>query len=352
MIRPRWLPSAKAILAAPRARLLSSNTKDSRWTIPKTASPAQDAQDPVVVADEFAQWRSPPQPVVKLDPAEELSRQKAARKFRKNDGRERHMLIVEGLPTSLRSSDFQRLASRDLSGWGNAVNEAVQERDPWTLEPLGTYYISFSSKSAAGLYEAKLARLLRLAQIKLHSATGLWTSAVPPSLRGSGNPADELANFSLAPGSFPGPLSVHRSRVKGKFPWQRLMDLLVRRSGFTGRPAAVMLQLRHPSISATALWTMIERDGVERGQNWRVAYPYHLVRTNGEDEKIMTKGSLRVPVDDASFRHKLSTRFVVVCESSEIAWRFIRSWNQRTLVENRPNGNDCRTTVTASYLEF
>ncbi|KAF4978525.1 hypothetical protein FZEAL_5109 [Fusarium zealandicum] len=349
MIRPRWLPNAKAILAA-RARFLSSSgASEGRWTIPGAPSRPGAADVP----DEFAQWRRPQPVIPKLSPAEEQSRKEATQEFKKPSDRTNHMLIVEGLPTSLRSSDFQRLASKDLSNWSNIVNDVQQERDPWTLEPLGTYRISFSSASAAELYQAKIARLLRLAQIKLHSATGLWTTEVPASMRGDGNLAEELASFTLAPGSYPDALHYHRSRVKGKWPWQRLMDVIIDRSGFRVSPAAVFLQLRHATVSAAELKTLIDEDGVERNHPWSVSTPYHLVETLQEDQRRLTKNSTRVALpDDLSFRQKLDTRFVLVCKAPDVAWRFIRSWNQRTLQVDRGEEGSSRTTVAVSYLEL
>ncbi|KAM0432800.1 hypothetical protein ACHAPT_004502 [Fusarium lateritium] len=371
MIRPqRWLPSA--VLGA---RPISSvrNTKDPRWIIPGKKSKAPAAEDKdledaqlapwtglgrVVVPkvelnpkDEFAQWKKPVEVTgAGLDPVEEMSRREAKKEFRKRNPQANHMLVLEGLPTSLTSSDFLRLNAKDLAGWRNLIKDVQQERDPWTLDPLGTYRISFDSSSAAELYRATLDRLLRLAQIKLHCTTGLWTSEVPPELRGGadGNFEAELEQFSLVPGSYPDAISSSLSRIKGRWPWQHLMDLLVRRSGYRLPPAVVLLQLRHPLLSGPALDKLIRKDGVERNHPWNVSFAYSLARSIG-DLALLNKRDQRVPLDDVNFRLKLDTRFVLLCKNSEVAWRFIRSWNQREL-EVDEEGR--KTGVTASYIEF
>ncbi|EEU40222.1 uncharacterized protein NECHADRAFT_32994 [Fusarium vanettenii 77-13-4] len=257
------------------------------------------------------------------------------------------MLVLEGLPTSLVSNDFLRLNGKDLASWRNLIKEVHQERDPWTLDPIGTYRISFGSSSAAELYQATLDRLLRLARIKLHCTTGLWTSEVPPELRGDGEFEAELEQFSLVPGSYPGTISSKLSRSKGKWPWQLLMDFLVRRSGYKLPPAAVLLQLRHPLLSGTGLDRLIRMDGAERNHPWNVSSVYSLSRTL-EDHALLDKFGTRVALEDINFRLKLNTRFVLLCRDSEVAWRFIRSWNQRELVDDKGR----KTTVTASYIEF
>lgn len=381
MIRNKWLPHATALFStysrnlssSPRhlssSRLLSTPnpSKPSRWTIPgRENAPTLDNKHPTAQEpDELAQWRSSSPndlKAQKLQPHEELSRQRVAKSYAKRQvpqeaaaapqGREKFMLTIKGLPPTLRSSDFRRLSGQHLSDWKDSINEVCQERDPWTLEPLGTYRISFSSGTAAELYEAKLSRLLQLARIKLHSTTGLWTSDVPPQLRGQGDFADELARFTLLPGSYSANPSTSRSRIKGRWPWQHLMDLVVERSGFNGRPAAVLLEQSHPSFLTEHIQEFIQTDGHERGNPWLTGFPYHLMTTFEEKLDFGSSESTRRPlVDDLNFRNKMMSRFVIPCKSPEVAWRFIRSWNQRT-IEGEVDGHPRRALITTSFVEF
>ncbi|KAH7160928.1 hypothetical protein EDB81DRAFT_332084 [Dactylonectria macrodidyma] len=230
-----------------------------------------------------------------------------------------------------------------------------QERDPWTLEPLGNYRISFASHAAAIVYQSKLDRVFRLAQLKMRSKTGLWTNSVPSNLRGpaSISPEEEVDAFTITPGSLApsaNRINARLSRVKGKWPWQNLVNELVRRSGFTVEPAVVLLHMHHSAISAADLQSFIDADGKARNEPWATSKPYHLATTLHENQSIFARNT-RVPLkEDHAFRQKLRNRFVIVCKSPDVAWRFIRSWNQRTLTKEA-EGQTQRTVLTASFIE-
>ncbi|KPM44345.1 hypothetical protein AK830_g2203 [Neonectria ditissima] len=393
MIRPRWLAHAKAPsrVAAPRARRLNmfpwlhnaGTGDDKSKTIPRSTSAEASAPTtktttaPKTAAPKLAtpkhQHESPPWRRQKTSgPIEEilLPHELAARtRARDNLGRrivlpkipkvaspeKSQMLVIEGLSPSLRSSDFSRLAARDISDWKSGVSEVHQERDPWTLEPLGNYRISFASHAAVRVYQAKLDRIFRVAQIKMHSTTGLWTAAVPPHLRSSeASPAEEEAAFTIAPGSassHAGRLQAEFSRVKGKWPWQLLVAKLIKESGFTLEPAVVLLSLHPSTLSAKDLQAFIDEDAHARNEPWATSKPYHLATSLYEDQKMLTRGSTRVALPQVhAFRQKIRNRFIIICESPDVAWRFIRSWNQRTLTKE-VEGQVQRTVLTASFIE-
>lgn len=76
--------------------------------------------------DEFAKWRKPVEtPRSTLDPLEEVSRLEAKHQFWKRNNEAARMLVVEGLPTSLVSSDFLRLNAKDLASWRNLIKEGA-----------------------------------------------------------------------------------------------------------------------------------------------------------------------------------------------------------------------------------
>ncbi|OAA76988.1 hypothetical protein LEL_06672 [Akanthomyces lecanii RCEF 1005] len=120
------------------------------------------------------------------------------------------MIRIDGLSTNVHASDFYRIAETDLSKWNQSIKKVQQVRDGMTLEPTGTYHITFSTAMAATAYAARFQRLHALAQIKARSRTGLWRSEVPPTLlppdrEGGAATAQEsleaeLAQLSIAPG--------------------------------------------------------------------------------------------------------------------------------------------------------
>lgn len=229
-----------------------------------------------------------------------------------------------------------------------------QERDQWTLEPLGVYRLSFASVVAATTFREKISRLHRLAHLKMHSATGLWTSAVPSHLRRGATDdelEDELSTFTLASGSQPPP-QVTGSRVKGKFPWQRVVDSIIKESGQRGHPTPVLLDLQPASLTAEELLVFIKEDEAVRNQKWQVTKPYQLIRNLDEKLDELRRDSTRVPLaKDADYRRKLYGRFVIVLRDEDTAWRFVRSWNQRALVTGS-EGYIRRTLVNASLIEL
>ncbi|KAI5463794.1 hypothetical protein BGZ63DRAFT_352551 [Mariannaea sp. PMI_226] len=262
------------------------------------------------------------------------------------------MLVVTGLNTNLQASDFTRLAARDLSDWQSAINEVHQERDPWTLDPLGTYNISFSSQAASTVYRSKLDRLFRLAQHKLRSPTGLWVSTLPDHLRSPDlSPEDEANMFTIVPGTLTGGLSLRTSRVKGEWPWQRLMDKLIRRSGFTVEPAAVLVHSHNSPLSVSELQALIHADGEARDEPWAMGEPFPLISTINDKAGNYARIGTRAPLlNDNAFCWKLKARHVLICKSPDVAWRFIRSWNRR-IVKRDHEGNSIKTMISASYIE-
>lgn len=143
-----------------------------------------------------------------------------------------------------------------------------------------------------------------------------------------------------------------RSRIKGRWPWQHVMDLIVERSGFTVRPAAVLFEQSHPSFLSEHVQQFIHNDGIERGNPWFTGSPYHLMTTFDEKLDFRTGVSTRrALVDDLGFRNKMLSRFIIPCEGPDVAWRFIRSWNQRT-IEGQVDGFQRRALISASFIEF
>jgi hypothetical protein len=81
---------------------------------------------PRATSNRLAQWRSSRlQRTGFLLPSEDEGRRGLARQYAKKNTTQGHMLVVEGLSTNLRASDFSRLAARDLSDWQSAINEGT-----------------------------------------------------------------------------------------------------------------------------------------------------------------------------------------------------------------------------------
>jgi hypothetical protein len=219
------------------------------------------------------------------------------------------------------------------------------------MEPLGTYHITFPSSAAVYIYRDRVERLLRLAQAKMKDKTGLWATKVNPILVNKKvNPAVEVERFTLLPGSYESKPETKNKRAR-KMAWQKVMDRIVEKSSIKASPSAVLFELPQASFSASELKAIIKQDGIESGHNWKI--DVFSLRETMDFEKKVTSDTARVPLTRGSpdFRHKLDSRFVLTCESPEVAWRFIRSWNQRILEYDGGDEVIQRNRVKASYIE-
>ncbi|KAH0497327.1 hypothetical protein TgHK011_004640 [Trichoderma gracile] len=295
------------------------------------------------------------------------------------------MLVIDGLSPNLSATDFYRIAPNDFSNWRNAIYKIQQQRKPDTLEPLGRYWVTFSTGEAAVSYRDRLLRLHKLNSFKLRSASGLWESSVPTSLKVSlaspstalaatadgvddtsdtaqpGAPSAEslveLANsFTLAPGSQDA-IPVQRLRVALRRPWAKRLAGLVDNLGFGERPPVLMVDVYPPTLTAEQLHQFISRDGYNRALRWKVSMPQHLrkslphqesskmnagrPRKNGEteenDEAASGRGKGAISrIKDREAWETMRGRFVLACADEEEARRFQQSWNQRALTTLRP----------------
>ncbi|KAH6607211.1 hypothetical protein Trco_003524 [Trichoderma cornu-damae] len=409
MIRPRWSPRATATLAnlgggsRPARRLMTGGGSDEHGF---TGPPLREALQP----SSEARQASPPGPAA-APTTGQASHPLPRRRARPAaaaavDGRESSlwisnpmfpprqnvqnpkgtadssllMLVIDGLSPNIVATDFYRIAPNDLSGWQSAIKKVQQQRNPDTLEPLGRYLVTFGSGQAAASYRDRLVRLHKLNGFKLRSASGLWESSVPLSLRGSlasppavAEPGDaaasdvpgaggvvDLANaFTLAPGSR-AVLAVQRKRVTVARPWAKRLAGLVEHLGYGERPPVLMVEVYPPTLTAQELHRFICRDGQNRGLRWQVSTPQHLetnspepARAKAEAKAAGREGEPQNPsfeLDDRDTREKTRGRFVLACSDEAEARRFQQSWNRRALAALRPR--PARYIVGASIIHW
>lgn len=217
-----------------------------------------------------------------------------------------------------------------------------QRRDHHTLEPLGSYHVSFAAAATAIAYRDAVVRLHRMGRHRLMSPAGLWESCVPPFLRSpaAADPAAELAGFTLVPASQPA-VAVERKRVQTKKSWSA--SLLARLAPLdVDRPPAVLLHVYPPTLDARLLSRFIDVDSAARGCPWRVLKLRHLEPEHDQSSPA---------AHDSDTLEKQRSRFVVICATEAEARRFHRRWNQRTLTAGR-DGTASRNVVHASIINW
>lgn len=232
--------------------------------------------------------------------------------------------------------------------------QVTQRRDPWTLEPLGTYQISFDTPATMHAFKDKLNRLHGLSRYKLSSTTGLWTSAVPEHWKREADLEEEERAFTLGTGS----LSSFKTRVvpsKGDLAWQRIVANIITKSEYPASEAVVLVTLLHSCFTSADLMDFIEEDGRAQNYAWNISTPYRLSETLQADdvqlEPELKKERDRIKGDPAAVE-QLKARFAIVCENEDVAWRFIRNWNQRMLTKGSQTQGEQRTLMNVSLIEL
>ncbi|KAL7947886.1 hypothetical protein V8C42DRAFT_268446 [Trichoderma barbatum] len=304
------------------------------------------------------------------------------------------MLIIDGLSPNLSATDFYRITPNDLSNWQSVIKKVQQQRKEDTLEPLGRYLVTFSTGQAASSYRDRLVRLHKLNSFKLRSASGLWESSVPSSLKvslaspsaalaaaaetssavtsdtpGAESLVDLVNTFTIAPGS-QAILPIRRNKAGALRPWTSRLAELVENLGYGEQPSTLMVDIYPPTLTAQELHQFIRQDGQTRGLRWLVSMPQHLKPSRPErgsakmaakeinweddtDEQDTGSYKQRTPLSSHTTRdtlEKLKGRFVIACTDEAEARRFQQSWNHRALTTTRPQ--PARYLVHASIINW
>ncbi|KAK4077477.1 uncharacterized protein Triagg1_3809 [Trichoderma aggressivum f. europaeum] len=303
------------------------------------------------------------------------------------------MLVIDGMSPNLNAADFYRITPNDLSDWQSVIKKVQQQRKVDTLEPLGRYWVTFSSGEAAASYRDRLVRLHKLNGFKLRSASGLWESSVPSSLkvslaapsaaaaaaetsdaltsdtRSTETLVDLVNTFTIAPGS-QALLPIQRRKVSLLRPWTNRLAGLVENLGYGERPPTLMVDIYPPTLSAQELHQFIRQDGQNRGLRWQVSLPQHLKTSgsqrgwaktnrtregswNDEVDELEGEDKRRNPFfwrNDRETLEKLKGRFILACADETEARRFQQSWNRRTLTTLQPE--PARYLVHASIIKW
>ncbi|KAK7218438.1 hypothetical protein V2G26_006441 [Clonostachys chloroleuca] len=333
MIRPKW-PGSQATTASIRQcanhhrRFISSSSAP----LPKLPDDLQ-RQDEEQQEKQAVQWpglrRRTPSSIEQATAPGANTRSLRPRQVEMSRPVDRHknMLVFTGLSKNLVASDFYRLSpeSQSLSAWGSTIKKVQQRRERLTLEPTGTYHVSFSTSEAAAAYHDRVSRLHQLARLKSASHNGLWTATIPKHLEtpgGGADPDQELESYSLLPPSQD--LLVSRARTSQKSWEKHLGDNITK--DFGPRPAAVLLHADPPDLAAEDLHDAILRDGDKRDSRWKTPFPVSLLDASTAQTSSETTSKLESYVLDS-----LRGRFVLAFPNEWEARRFQRGWNQRQL---------------------
>lgn len=203
-------------------------------------------------------------------------------------------------------------------------------------------------------FKDKLNRLHGLSRFKMNSVTGLWTSTVPEHWKRDEDLEEEERAFTLGTGS----LTSFRARVmpsKGELAWQRIVASIIAKSEYPASESVVLVTLQYPFFTSVDVMAFIKQDGLEQNYEWKMSTPYRLSKTLGVEDVDLGPDLLKererinkTPI----LLEQLRARFAIVCEDQDVAWRFIRNFNQRVLVKESQTQGEQRTLMNVSLIEL
>lgn len=337
------------------------------------------------------------------------------------------MLTIHGLSKNVNASDFYRLSENDLSSWNASIrrgkppihphtrsvgstkhsqanNSVTKSRDATTLEPTGSYHLTFPSSTAAVAYAERFRRLHRMARCRADSRTGLWQSELAPELHGAADPSpealeDEVALLTAAAGTHGAALQ--HGRVSSPA-WARRVAELVAGDGHGEQPPVVLLEV-NPIADQWAVRKAVRAQGRRVGASWATARPHPLgeavrqavmsppqrasediteqpskelddkenddesaIEKDGEEEQEKKQADANKQKADMAAdrerrgaarvaRHMEGTvlrRYVISFRDDSEARRFHRSWNGRWLHGEGGGPKEARHSVRTQVIEW
>ncbi|KAG0650558.1 hypothetical protein D0Z07_3262, partial [Hyphodiscus hymeniophilus] len=259
-----------------------------------------------------------------------LSQTKAASALRQRKS-EVGVLVLRCASKTLEESDFFRLGSKGqhIEGWTSGILNVIQCRDTITLEPLGHYYLVFSSEAAALAY---LDHTLRLHTLSKTHVSGVSSFPIPSKFLRPGEDIKKvLRGYSLVPGQSRLSLRLLNRPYSPKVT-QLLSD---------GGPAAVARQKtksEHMVLFSVDLGRIthfdirhaISNDGRRRNLHWSL-------KNGGENaifkinSDIQNTDSHDPATENRQSRRSVRgpARYILSFKDTHEARRFVREWHRR-----------------------
>ncbi|EKD21508.1 hypothetical protein MBM_00621 [Drepanopeziza brunnea f. sp. 'multigermtubi' MB_m1] len=232
------------------------------------------------------------------------------------------VLVLSSCSTSLEESDFYRVTAQGehVEDWTRGIVKVIPARDNMTLEPLGKYYLVFSSLAAASDY---LSRTLDLKEF-----AGYDDFTRHHRARRMGEDQDMMIqSFSLVPAD--GQLSL-KMLVP---PFSKGVKWMLEAGGpapLVGRQTKAQdivlftTDGRGGFIDKSTLTRALADDGLRRNLHWRFA---------GDREEAVVRLETNLLKEEAAERRKVTykgaARYTIAFKDSNEARRFVREWHRR-----------------------
>ncbi|KAH7317641.1 hypothetical protein BKA65DRAFT_541676 [Rhexocercosporidium sp. MPI-PUGE-AT-0058] len=254
------------------------------------------------------------------------------------------VLVLQACSKTLEESDFYRVGPKGnhIESWTNGILKIIPARDNVTLEPLGQYFILFSSLAAARLYLDKTLRLLAL-------TTSSEYFSRPSARSREGEDLEAVKrNFTLVPAG--GKLSLRLLQP----PYSKGLQWMINAGGPAPLVARqnksqniVLFSTDRGYVKPHELENAIMDDGKRRNLHWKLV--------GGKGEAIVQLGTKRNPAgEDTESRssYRGPARYTVSFKDSNEARRFAREWHKRPFPSKRlpQPGDDAPPIVNTEIL--
>ncbi|KAG4437067.1 hypothetical protein IFR05_007442 [Cadophora sp. M221] len=252
------------------------------------------------------------------------------------------VLVLQGCSKTLEESDFYRVGPKGdhIESWTSGILKVIPARDNITLEPLGQYFLLFSSLAAARLYLDKTLRLLAL-------TTSSEYFSRPNARYREGEDLEAVKrNFTLVPVG--GKLSLRLLQPPYSKGLQWMIDaggpapLVARQSKSQN---IVLFSTDRGHIKHHELENAIMDDGKRRNLHWKLV--------GAKDEAIVQLSTKRTSSgEDIAHRYRGPARYTLSFKDSNEARRFAREWHRRPFPARRSSqpGDDAPPIVNAEIL--
>ncbi|RFU34451.1 hypothetical protein B7463_g1840, partial [Scytalidium lignicola] len=245
------------------------------------------------------------------------------------------VLVLNCASKTLEESDFFRLSPKGehLEGWTSGIIKVIPGRDHKTLEPLGYYFILFSSDAAARAYLDQMLQLHKLA--RTHTRKSMESPLPPPPgyLKNGEDLHALLRGFTLIPAS------QERPSLRMLFPpFRPAVNKMVKYGG----PAEIAARQNdsehmvlfsvdkgnlHPSDISDALGA----DGRRRNLPWKLTGREKGIRRidiRQSEEHLLSE---RDDVNTGGRKRIFQTpwKYVLSFKDGHEARRFVREWHRR-----------------------
>ncbi|KAH8802818.1 hypothetical protein F5884DRAFT_738673 [Xylogone sp. PMI_703] len=274
--------------------------------------------------------------------------------------RKASVLVLNCAGKSLEESDFFRLSPKGehLEGWTSGIIKVIPGRDKTTLEPLGHYFILFSSDAAARAYLGQMLQLHHLARQYTRRSMASPLPPPPGYMKDGRDLHSLLRGFTLIPASEKEP------SLRMLFPpFRPAINRMVKYGGPAELEAQhnesehmVLFSTDKGNLLPSDISDAITADGRQRNLPWKLTgrdtAGIRRIDVSQSDEHPLYDEM--ADIDSSGRRIGFQTRwkYVISFKDGQEARRFVREWHRRPfpIPEERNEKDEPPPIINAEIL--